>query len=208
MQEEKESAIKQKIVEKEIIAESESQSGGQNSSEANEGDALSKDSGARSEITDNEAIIPDEVCEPGQGNIIDVDQDEDEEMTDGGEEEKEGNTGVRSNDDEIEVVETEEAVQTQGRKKASFAEATKGVSQQQLLGAKIKYQHTSRFEISVYIPDLPENPTDDQQAAAVKEIMKSLLKRFKHLTKRVAIVPWSNVHYYWRSKGKTKSRKI
>lgn len=87
----------------------------------------------------------------------------------------------------------EDVTEKYGRKTASFADAAKGKTQQQLLGVRRKYQHTNRFEISVYIPDFPENPTDDQHAAAVMEILKSLLKRFKHLAKRVAIVPLSNM---------------
>ena len=93
--------------------------------------------------------------------------------------------------DEAKEDKAKEQTQPPAGKGISFSDATDGLKQQ-VIGAKLSYECKSRFELSVYIPDLPDNPTDDQQAAAVEEIMKSLLKRFKHLTKRVAILPWSN----------------
>ena len=73
----------------------------------------------------------------------------------------------------------------------SFADIAKGKGKtQQHLGAVVTYEHTCRFEISALIDRMPKDATDDQQAAAVKGIIVSILKRFKHITKKVAIQPW------------------
>ena len=75
--------------------------------------------------------------------------------------------------------------------KVSFADIARGKKQQHL-GAKLKYEHTCRFEISAFVSGMPDNPTDDQTAAMLKDMIASLLKRFKNITKRVAIQPWYN----------------
>lgn len=73
----------------------------------------------------------------------------------------------------------------------SFKDTVQDGKRQQLLGAKLKYANTSRFEISANVTtDLGRYPTDDQQAAVAKDILTSVLKRFKFLSKRVAILPW------------------
>ena len=162
--EEREKAIKDRIQGKPIEkgAESESQSGGQGSAEDNQTDLQSTESNQGTKDNEDNEV---EIVEKEKiKEVIILDE---------------------------EVTETE-ATKPNAPKMASFKDVTMGKMKQQVMGARLKYQHTSRFEISVYVSDLPEQPTDDQQATAVKEVLNSLLKRFKHLTKRVAIVPWSD----------------
>ena len=113
------------------------------------------------------------------------------------EEEKTSDDGSENENEQVntnEVVEetrSESEPSTPKVTRISFADIAKGKGKtQQHLGAVVTYEHTCRFEISALIDRMPRDATDDQQAAAVKGIIVSLLKRFKHITKKVAIQPW------------------
>jgi len=96
-------------------------------------------------------------------------------------------------EDEVNQNGNEENEEADGKKeekaKVSFLDAAKGKTQQ-YMGARITYEHTCRFEISAVVNGMPENATDDQTAAMLKDMIVSILKRFKNITKKVAIQPW------------------
>lgn len=151
----------------EVGSQSKGESSEEKSGEQDDADNQSFDSEGGNN-KENEQVI--ELDVNSEGSAIDVD------------EEDEGDQNGKEENEETDDKKEETA-------KVSFLDAAKGKTQQ-YMGARITYEHTCRFEISAVVNGMPENATDDQTAAMLKDMIVSILKRFKNITKKVAIQPW------------------
>ena len=180
-----------------------SQTNGEDSSEQ----SIESNDGGQEEGSEVMIVEPEEE-ENGQGDNNDDNQSENQEVMIAESDNHDVNTGAANNNnggneggatqqdgaekdnDEAQNNSNDEGKPQSATAKVSFAGMTSGEGKQQYLGAVVNYEHTCRFEISAVINGMPKDASDDQQAAAVKDMIISILKRFKNITKRVAIQPW------------------
>ena len=79
----------------------------------------------------------------------------------------------------------------------SWASAATGAKFQTQAAPIYEYETRFRVEMSFDLKGIPrENSTEEQQAAALQPIMKSILKRMKQVVNKGAIMPWKSGDKY------------